>query len=93
MTGAGGSGKTRLAVEIARQRDSCFADLSTVDEHGVLHAVLAAVGARDSGLLPGRGAPDAETALVAALSDRARCSCWTTASTSSTRRRGWRNWS
>ncbi|QWF84684.1 ATP-binding protein [Amycolatopsis sp. CA-230715] len=71
VTGAGGSGKTRLAVEIARQRDSCFADLSTVDEHGVLHAVLAAVGARDSGLLPGRGAPDAETALVAALSDRA----------------------
>ncbi|GAA1971185.1 ATP-binding protein [Amycolatopsis minnesotensis] len=69
VTGPGGSGKTRLAVEVARQRDSCFADLSTVDESGVVHAVLAAVGARDSGLLPGRGAPEAETALVSALAD------------------------
>lgn len=69
VTGPGGGGKTRLAVEIARQRDSCFADLSTVDESGVVHAVLAAVGTRDSGLLPGRGAPEAETALVSALAD------------------------
>ncbi|MCC5576712.1 AAA family ATPase [Microtetraspora sp. AC03309] len=53
LTGPGGTGKTRLAIEAARRRgrDTCFVDLSPLDDGGqVPQAVLGALGLRETGL-------------------------------------------
>jgi predicted ATPase/DNA-binding SARP family transcriptional activator len=66
IVGPGGTGKTRLAVQAARGREACFADLSPVtDAELVPHAVLGALGLRESGFLPDAGDPVRR--LVAAL--------------------------
>ncbi|WP_433259897.1 BTAD domain-containing putative transcriptional regulator [Actinosynnema sp. CS-041913] len=65
VSGPGGTGKTRLAVEFAG-RDACFVDLSAVDAaDAVPLAVLAALGLRASGFRP--GPTDPVERLVAAL--------------------------
>ncbi|WP_084964675.1 ATP-binding protein [Thermoactinospora rubra] len=66
VVGPGGVGKTRLAVEAARRHpDACFVDLAPVTDH-VAHAVLAALGVRQTGL----GAADPVGRLVTAIGDR-----------------------
>jgi len=66
ILGPGGTGKTRLAIEAARDRDACFVDLSpTGDGDLVPHALLGALGLRDSGFVPSAGDPVRR--LVAAL--------------------------
>ncbi|MFE9749996.1 ATP-binding protein [Saccharothrix saharensis] len=70
LTGAGGAGKTRLAVEAAAVRpgEVCFVDLAPVAVGGdVPRAVMAALGLREDGVSP-VSAPVAR--LVAALQDR-----------------------
>jgi predicted ATPase/DNA-binding SARP family transcriptional activator len=72
VTGPGGAGKTRLAIEVAglQARETCFVDLAA-SRYGadIPQAVLAALGVRDAGLF---GAPAQDTAsrVIAALSDR-----------------------
>jgi predicted ATPase len=71
LTGPGGAGKTRLAIEAAAHAgtDVSFVDLSAAAE--VPGAVLAALGLRESGLLPSTGGPtEAAARLVAALAGR-----------------------
>ncbi|MFC4529910.1 BTAD domain-containing putative transcriptional regulator [Sphaerisporangium dianthi] len=75
LTGPGGTGKTRLAVEAARRRspEACFVDLSPMeDAEQIAPAVLTALGLREAGLQPpAPGAPaDPGERLVAALADR-----------------------
>ncbi|WP_344108510.1 AfsR/SARP family transcriptional regulator [Nocardiopsis rhodophaea] len=79
LTGPGGVGKTRLAVEAARRDDSevCFVELSLIDAGSdVPQAVLTALGLRDSGLVgslaPDRQPPPADPTarLAAALMER-----------------------
>jgi predicted ATPase/DNA-binding SARP family transcriptional activator len=79
LTGAGGAGKTRLAIEAAGREpgEVCFVDLVPVgDRADVPLAMLDALGLRDAALLappaPDRpGSPaDATGRLVAALADR-----------------------
>ncbi|GAA4594594.1 BTAD domain-containing putative transcriptional regulator [Planotetraspora phitsanulokensis] len=74
LTGPGGSGKTRLAVEAARRRgrDVCFVDLSPLDDGGQIpQAVLSALGLRETGLRsPDPGQSDAAERVAAALADR-----------------------
>jgi predicted ATPase/DNA-binding SARP family transcriptional activator len=66
ILGPGGTGKTRLAVEAARGRDLCFVDLSPVDDGDLVpHAVLGALGLRESGFVPSSGDP--MQGLIAAL--------------------------
>jgi len=66
VLGPGGTGKTRLAIEAARGRDACFVDLSPVTDGDLVpHAVLGALGLRDSGFVPSAGDPVRR--LVAAL--------------------------
>ncbi|HEX6359183.1 BTAD domain-containing putative transcriptional regulator [Actinophytocola sp.] len=68
ILGPGGTGKTRLAIEAARGRDVCFADLSPVEDGDLVpHAVLGALGLRESGFLPSGGNPVRR--LVAALDE------------------------
>ncbi|WP_336211928.1 BTAD domain-containing putative transcriptional regulator [Nonomuraea sp. LPB2021202275-12-8] len=73
LTGPGGVGKTRLAIEAARRQagEVCFVDLAPLD-HGaeVPQAVIAALGLRASRLLP-PGSPEPAARLVAGLADRA----------------------
>ncbi|GLZ30026.1 SARP family transcriptional regulator [Lentzea sp. NBRC 105346] len=66
LTGPGGAGKTRLAIEAATRdlRESCFVDLAPV-RSAVPQAVLGALGLRESAL-----PQDPLQRLVAALSDR-----------------------
>ncbi|MER5622879.1 BTAD domain-containing putative transcriptional regulator [Streptosporangium sp. NPDC002544] len=74
LTGTGGTGKTRLAIEAARRltRDVCFVDLSPLDDGGQIPlAVLGALGLREARLrspVPGRLDPTGR--LVAALADQ-----------------------
>ncbi|HEX5598888.1 MAG TPA: BTAD domain-containing putative transcriptional regulator [Micromonosporaceae bacterium] len=75
LTGPGGTGKTRLAIEASRRErfDVCFVDLAPVSDGGeVPQALLAALGIREAALLtpsPGQQ-PDPVTRLVAAFTDR-----------------------
>jgi len=56
VLGPGGTGKTRLACEFAR--DACFVDLSPVEDGDLVpHAVLGALGLRESGFVPSAGDP------------------------------------
>ncbi|MBF9070852.1 AfsR/SARP family transcriptional regulator [Streptacidiphilus fuscans] len=79
LTGPGGTGKTRLALELAARRSAseeeggaCFADLSRVgDGSGLAQALLGALGVREAGVL-GPTAPtgDAVARLAPALARR-----------------------
>src|SRR5258708_35555950 len=75
LTGPGGAGKTRSAIEAAGRQadDACFVDLAPLgDGAEVPQAVLGALGLRETGLLPSAGGlqPDAADRLVAALTGR-----------------------
>ncbi|MEV4052221.1 BTAD domain-containing putative transcriptional regulator [Amycolatopsis sp. NPDC049688] len=70
LTGPGGAGKTRLAVEAAARvaGEVCFVELATATD--VPRAVLAALGLREQGVLtPGAAAGPADR-LAAGLADR-----------------------
>jgi predicted ATPase/DNA-binding SARP family transcriptional activator len=72
LIGTGGSGKTRLAIEVARGRrgDAWIAELASVTEpEHVTGAVLDALGLREARLLESQSPipPDAEERLVGAL--------------------------
>ncbi|MFJ8166156.1 BTAD domain-containing putative transcriptional regulator [Streptomyces sp. NPDC096136] len=72
LVGPGGVGKTRLSVEVAAAAsdDVCFVELAPLrDGAGLPQAVLAALGLRGSGLLPGGGQGPFER-LATALADR-----------------------
>ncbi|WP_067179777.1 ATP-binding protein [Microtetraspora niveoalba] len=73
LTGPGGTGKTRLAIEAGhrRGRDACFVDLSPLDDGAdVPRAVLGALGLRETGLrAPALTPPDPAERLAAALAD------------------------
>nr|WP_042192115.1 BTAD domain-containing putative transcriptional regulator [Kibdelosporangium sp. MJ126-NF4]CEL20497.1 Signal transduction response regulator / Disease resistance domain-containing protein [Kibdelosporangium sp. MJ126-NF4]CTQ97721.1 Signal transduction response regulator / Disease resistance domain-containing protein [Kibdelosporangium sp. MJ126-NF4] len=76
ITGPGGAGKTRLAVEASRVLpaqqavETCFLDLAALT-HGadIPQTVLAALGVRDAGLLRAAG-HDPVNRVIAALADR-----------------------
>ncbi|MEU7002266.1 BTAD domain-containing putative transcriptional regulator [Nonomuraea sp. NPDC046570] len=70
LTGPGGMGKTRLAIEAAAQEtgDVCFVELAA--RSSVLPAILDALDLRESGLHPQGPAPDPTQRLIAALADR-----------------------
>ncbi|WP_157248858.1 BTAD domain-containing putative transcriptional regulator [Nonomuraea typhae] len=72
ITGPGGTGKTRLAVEAARRHGTaCFADLSPLADPGqVPQAVLAALGVREAGLALPQAREDPADRVVTALADR-----------------------
>jgi predicted ATPase/DNA-binding SARP family transcriptional activator len=62
ITGPGGTGKTRLAIETAAP-GACFADLSPVDDPALVPAaVLGALGLREAGLHAAAGDPAARLA-------------------------------
>ncbi|MCG5219804.1 BTAD domain-containing putative transcriptional regulator [Streptosporangium soli] len=78
LTGPGGAGKTRLAIEAAGRTpgEVCFVDLAALGEGGeVPQAVLAALGLREGALqqLPVRDTqpPDPVARLLTALAERA----------------------
>ncbi len=70
LTGPGGAGKTRLAVEAATRADGevCFVELATTTD--VPQAVLAALGLREQGVLTPGAAADPADRLAAGLADR-----------------------
>ncbi|MFI6880695.1 BTAD domain-containing putative transcriptional regulator [Streptomyces sp. NPDC050400] len=70
LTGPGGAGKTRLAVEAARSRaDVCYVELAPLaDGAQIPYAVLGALGVREG--LRGPQGEDAAERLVAALESR-----------------------
>ncbi|MFJ6699195.1 BTAD domain-containing putative transcriptional regulator [Streptomyces sp. NPDC091272] len=71
LTGPGGSGKTRLAVEAARRwpGEVCFAELAPVpDASGLPYALLGALGVRGNGFRErAGGTTDATDRLLSAL--------------------------
>ncbi|MEV4147502.1 BTAD domain-containing putative transcriptional regulator [Amycolatopsis sp. NPDC049691] len=67
LTGPGGAGKTRLAIEAATG-DACFAELATTTD--VPRAVLTALGLREQGVLAPGAAEDPADRLATALADR-----------------------
>ncbi|MFD5243900.1 ATP-binding protein [Amycolatopsis sp. NPDC058340] len=70
LTGPGGAGKTRLAVEATSRQDGevCFVELATATE--VAPAVLAALGLREQGVLAPGAVSDPAGRLVAGLAGR-----------------------
>ncbi|MEU9841242.1 BTAD domain-containing putative transcriptional regulator [Actinomadura sp. NPDC048032] len=78
LTGPGGVGKTRLAVEVAGTATAegaagevCFVELAPLrDGAGLPQALLGALGLRESGLQMDGGARTPVDRLIAALSDR-----------------------
>jgi predicted ATPase/DNA-binding SARP family transcriptional activator len=73
LTGPGGAGKTRIAVETAARHpvDSCFADLSGLAAGADLpQVVLNALGLRGSGLLGAHEGPTPLERLTSALAHR-----------------------
>ncbi|MDQ7811036.1 BTAD domain-containing putative transcriptional regulator [Amycolatopsis sp. A133] len=70
LTGPGGAGKTRLAVEAAARAagEVCFVELATTTE--VPRAVLAALGLREQGVLAPGAPADPADRLAAGLADR-----------------------
>ncbi|WP_285705958.1 BTAD domain-containing putative transcriptional regulator [Microtetraspora sp. NBRC 16547] len=74
LTGPGGTGKTRLAIEAARRRgqDACFVDLSPLDDGAQIpRAVLGALGLRETGLQgPALDRHDPADRLIGALADQ-----------------------
>ncbi|WP_410565174.1 ATP-binding protein [Amycolatopsis sp. cmx-4-61] len=70
LTGPGGAGKTRLAVEAAARAvgEVCFVELATATD--VPRAVLAALGLREQGVLTPGAAADPADRLAAGLADR-----------------------
>ncbi|MDA2803631.1 BTAD domain-containing putative transcriptional regulator [Nocardiopsis suaedae] len=75
LTGPGGVGKTRLAIETARRtKDACFVDLSLTDPGAsVAQAVLYTLGMRDPGWMnsPTHVHGEPVDRIVEALDDRA----------------------
>ncbi|KAA9165811.1 AfsR/SARP family transcriptional regulator [Amycolatopsis acidicola] len=73
LTGPGGTGKTRLAIEAASRADGevCFVDLAPV-QHGseLPQAVLGALGLRETGLFGAPGQSEPVRRMVSALTDR-----------------------
>ena len=70
LTGPGGAGKTRLAIEAAGT-DACFVDLAPLRGGSeVSQAVLDALGLRERGLFGGPGLSDPVRRIVSALTDR-----------------------
>ncbi|MEU0791601.1 BTAD domain-containing putative transcriptional regulator [Amycolatopsis sp. NPDC005961] len=67
LTGPGGAGKTRLAIEAAAG-EACFVELATTTD--VPRAVLAALGLREQGVLAPGAAGEPADRLAAALADR-----------------------
>ncbi|WP_433331717.1 ATP-binding protein [Spirillospora sp. CA-294931] len=71
LTGTGGVGKTRLAIEAAEREsgDVCFADLSEASD--AAQAVIGALGLREAGLVPGvSGRAGPVDRLVAGIGER-----------------------
>lgn len=70
LTGPGGAGKTRLAVEAAARAagEVCFVELATTTD--VPRAVLAALGLREQGVLTPGAVADPADRLAAGLADR-----------------------
>lgn len=70
LTGPGGAGKTRLAVEAASREpgEVCFVELAATTE--VPQAVLAALGLREQGVLSSAAAAGPADRLAAGLADR-----------------------
>lgn len=78
LTGAGGSGKTRMATETARTMltdlpdGAWLVELGTLQDGGELaQAVLTAIGLRDQSLLGGDSSGGAADRLIAAVRERA----------------------
>ncbi|MCG5219406.1 BTAD domain-containing putative transcriptional regulator [Streptosporangium soli] len=72
LLGPGGSGKTRLSIEVAAGRtDVCFVELAAL-RHGseVPQAVLGALGLREGGLLPAPAESTPMSKLITALAER-----------------------
>jgi predicted ATPase/DNA-binding SARP family transcriptional activator len=73
LTGPGGAGKTRLAIEASGREtgEACFVDLAPLSDGGeVPQAVLAALGLREAGLFAQKGQADPVQRIVSALTDR-----------------------
>ncbi|MGW5706898.1 ATP-binding protein [Amycolatopsis japonica] len=70
LTGPGGAGKTRLAVEATSLQDGevCFVELAAATE--VAPAALAALGLRERGVLTPGAVSDPADRLIAGLADR-----------------------
>jgi predicted ATPase/DNA-binding SARP family transcriptional activator len=70
LTGPGGAGKTRLAIEAAAREtgEVCFVELATTTD--VPRTVLAALGLREQGVLAPGAPPDPADRLATGLADR-----------------------
>ncbi|MET7297812.1 BTAD domain-containing putative transcriptional regulator [Embleya sp. NPDC005575] len=73
LTGPGGTGKTRLAVETAARtvEQVCFVDLTrAADDAALSHVVAAALGIREAGGVNARTESDPGARIVAVLAER-----------------------